>query len=511
MGICESISSAVEWIPEGPSAYAVRSLELVGRHESHKALFHEFEAASFAVVRSLSGITADALGLSMRVHTQERFSEGKSGAFLYYTGDQKFIVKTCTEAEQGYLMQILPSYIAHLQMYPNSFLSRYVGCYELVVYDQTIRYENPHVLGVRKVCKYCGKEFVVGMTQEVCAMNPSRKQGHVQDICGKDLNWGARQISLHEDLADAIADQLATDSEYLRSINSIDYSLIVGLHTTPIPPPSSTSSPCLSSLSSPHLVQDTAPPSHDPYDLTLLGLQKKKPPPPLPTYTNSHVYSPTTTTTTPAPLPPSSASTGGVYHPITSTKAASNHQHLQSSSPVGGPPPPPLANSSHHHNECVVYMGIIDILTPWSVRKQMEHWVRVYLQCLDRLGISCVDPKYYAQRFRDRVINTVIRGGSAPPPLDDQYSSSTTPNQPFQQLPPNQLNLKLLTSQGPTGDIIGGGYVTSGRSTTTLVASDFTGSHFVWEHQRPSSSKSNLSSFPSLHSTQSQGPPPPMR
>ncbi|RHY00607.1 hypothetical protein DYB36_013104, partial [Aphanomyces astaci] len=140
MGICESISSAVEWIPEGPSAYAVRSLELVGRHESHKALFHEFEAASFAVVRSLSGITADALGLSMRVHTQERFSEGKSGAFLYYTGDQKFIVKTCTEAEQGYLMQILPSYIAHLQMYPNSFLSRYVGCYELVVYDQTIRF-----------------------------------------------------------------------------------------------------------------------------------------------------------------------------------------------------------------------------------------------------------------------------------------------------------------------------------------------------------------------------------
>ncbi|RHY88629.1 hypothetical protein DYB35_008748, partial [Aphanomyces astaci] len=522
MGICESISSAVEWIPEGPSAYAVRSLELVGRHESHKALFHEFEAASFAVVRSLSGITADALGLSMRVHTQERFSEGKSGAFLYYTGDQKFIVKTCTEAEQGYLMQILPSYIAHLQMYPNSFLSRYVGCYELVVYDQTIRfivlanilqnpsvvvdefydlkgsYENPHVLGVRKVCKYCGKEFVVGMTQEVCAMNPSRKQGHVQDICGKDLNWGARQISLHEDLADAIADQLATDSEYLRSINSIDYSLIVGLHTTPIPPPSSTSSPCLSSLSSPHLVQDTAPPSHDPYDLTLLGLQKKKPP--LPTYTNSHVYSPTTTTTTPNP---SSASTGVVYHPITSTKAAASNQqqHLQSS-PVGGPPPP-LAN---HHNECVVYMGIIDILTPWSVRKQMEHWVRVYLQCLDRLGISCVDPKYYAQRFRDRVINTVIRGGGGPaPPLDDHYSSSTTPNQ---QLPPNRLNLKLLqpTSQGPTGDIIG--YMTSGRSTTTLVASDFTGSHFVWEHQRPSSSKSNLSSFPSLHSTQSQGPPP---
>ena len=36
--------------------------------------------------------------------------------------------------------------------------------------------------GVRKVCKYCGMEFVVGMTQELCKMNPFPNQGHTQEM-----------------------------------------------------------------------------------------------------------------------------------------------------------------------------------------------------------------------------------------------------------------------------------------------------------------------------------------
>ncbi|CAK4645219.1 hypothetical protein LEN26_000093 [Aphanomyces euteiches] len=493
MGICESISSAVEWIPEGSSNYAVRSLELIGRHETHKAVFHEFEAASFALIRSLSGITSEQLGHSMRVHTQERFSEGKSGAFLYYTGDQKFIVKTCTQAEQAYLMQILPSYIAHLQTYPNSFLSRYVGCYELVVYDQTIRfivlanilqnpsvvvdefydlkgswvgrYANPFLLGVRKVCKYCGKEFVVGMTREDCLAHPKQPSlGHVQDICGKDLNWGARQISLHEDVAEAIADQLATDSEFLRSINSIDYSLIVGLHTYG----GNDEGGDLTTESD--IVQDnmaTAPTTsttnRDPYDLTMLGMNKKR-------------------------LSIGSSSAGGLFSSPTSGDVKTAGYVPMSSTKHS----PNVGNTAPGLNDCVVYMGIIDILTPWSMKKQLEHWFRVYIQTHDRLGISCVDPKYYAQRFRERVINTVVRGRTQTPAFSLHHHPSV---EAMESGGRQRLNLKLLQPQMPEG---------ASARLPTMVASDFTGSHFVWDHQgRPSSAKSNMSSFPSS----SSGPP----
>ena len=80
--------------------------------------------------------------------------------------------------------------------------------------------------------------------------------------CGKDLNWASRQISLDNELADKIATQLNTDSEFLRSINSIDYSLMVGLHTVGLPrPPRPVSATPYSSASTPPL-NDNATPSY---------------------------------------------------------------------------------------------------------------------------------------------------------------------------------------------------------------------------------------------------------
>ena len=87
MGICESMSPSVQLVPDvDQSKYAVRSLELVGRTESHRAVFRDYEADSFDEIRRISGISTESFVRSMSVHTRERFSEGKSGAFLYFTG-----------------------------------------------------------------------------------------------------------------------------------------------------------------------------------------------------------------------------------------------------------------------------------------------------------------------------------------------------------------------------------------------------------------------------------------
>ncbi|GLD93239.1 hypothetical protein PINS_up001831 [Pythium insidiosum] len=74
----------------------------------------------------------------------------------------------------------------------------------------------------------------------------------------------------------------------------------------------------------------------------------------------------------------------------------------------------PVARRQQQHlvpsDACVVSLGIIDILTPWSFRKSLEHWVRVYVHCRDRSGISCVNPQVYAERFRRNVIDIVVFG-----------------------------------------------------------------------------------------------------
>ncbi|OQR89837.1 phosphatidylinositol 4-phosphate 5-kinase D3 (PIPK-D3/GPCR-PIPK) [Thraustotheca clavata] len=487
MGICESLRPEAQLINDPTletSKYAMRTIELVGRSDSHKALFRDYDAESFDKIRQISEISTESYIMSMSAHTRERFSEGKSGAFLYFTGDQRFILKTCTQAEQLYLLQILPQYMRHLTSFPNSFLSRYVGCYELVVYDQTIRfivlanvmqnpsvdvdeffdlkgsyvgrYDDPTVQGVRKVCKYCGMEFVVGMTQEMCKMNPFPNQGHTQERCGKDLNWASRQISLDNELAEQIASQLHTDSEFLRSINSIDYSLMVGLHTVggprPPQPVSTTPETPYSSISTPQTTREDFEDGSRP------------------------IYIKDDRRDYEAIVSPDSGSASNLNEdgnhqlPMLRSKESSNDKISLTQTPE---------TYQQRAEDCVVYLGIIDILTPWSIRKQLEHWFRVYLQCKDRNGISCVDPRQYANRFRDHVVAVVIQGKKPPPMLEErQKLLGKKQSRPLNMGDSfsSRSELNFHTPPPPRAP--------------TMVASDFTGSHMVMDLPRYSGSSS---------------------
>ncbi|KAI9997167.1 hypothetical protein PInf_000603 [Phytophthora infestans] len=319
---------------------SVLSFELDGATSGQKAIFRDFEPEVFHEIRRMSGITRESYIQSFKGSTRERFSEGKSGSFLYYTGDQTFILKTCTPAEQKYLLYILPQYMAHLRRNPNSYLCRYVGCHELVMEHHSVLFivltnilNNPTVnidelydlkgawvgrhrgdspSGTQRVCKFCGHDFVVGMSEEVCSQNPNAGFGHAEFVVGKDLNWSCRRLGLPTDVAEQLGSQLYADTEFLQRMNRDEAGYLESL---------------------------------SPNGATLQGLNRPR---------------------------------GNL-----TTFAA---------------------------DACVVNMGIIDILTPWSFKKSLERWVRVRLQCRDAKGISCMKPIPYADRFRRNVIDTVIFG-----------------------------------------------------------------------------------------------------
>lgn len=48
----------------------------------------------------------------------------------------------------------------------------------------------------------------------------------------------------------------------------------------------------------------------------------------------------------------------------------------------------------------IYYLGVIDFLQPWTTKKLLEREMKGILG-YDTKAISCVDPKYYAQRFLD--------------------------------------------------------------------------------------------------------------
>ncbi|TMW63139.1 hypothetical protein Poli38472_002080 [Pythium oligandrum] len=365
------------------------SYQLHGTSTDQKALFRDFHPSSFQEIRRLSGIANEDYAKSFRGRAKERFSEGKSGSFLYYTGDQQFILKTCSPSEQRYLLRILPQYIAHLREHPNSYLCRYVGCHELVMEHHSVSFivltnilTNPNMnidefydlkgswvgrfrtasrKGTQRVCTYCGRDYVVGMSDEFCERNPIYGQGHTELSTGKDINWGGRRLRLPRDLAQQLGKQLYEDSEFLRRINSMDYSLIIGMSRYPSFTFNSEDDGAIRAM---HL----KPP----------GRQDTKDSQPV--------------------MEPDVIDTDEIVHLDDTTYA-------QASSPAAS-----RARELFPNDACVVSMGIIDILTPWTFRKSLENWLRVYFKCQDKSGISCVNPSAYAERFRRNVIDVVIFG-----------------------------------------------------------------------------------------------------
>merc|ERR1712139_515436 len=57
----------------------------------------------------------------------ELSSEGKSGAFFYYTADGRFMMKTVTKGEKELFKQILKKYCQHIMENSGTLLIRFFG------------------------------------------------------------------------------------------------------------------------------------------------------------------------------------------------------------------------------------------------------------------------------------------------------------------------------------------------------------------------------------------------
>ena len=75
----------------------------------------------------------------------ELSSEGKSGAFFYYTADGKYMMKTVTPKEFILLRHILKGYYDHIKENPETLIVRFLGLHCLRVQKRVSRF-RPHTL-----------------------------------------------------------------------------------------------------------------------------------------------------------------------------------------------------------------------------------------------------------------------------------------------------------------------------------------------------------------------------
>eukprot|EP00042_Codosiga_hollandica_P056894 m.831419 g.831419 ORF g.831419 m.831419 type:complete len:257 (+) comp59456_c0_seq29:2831-3601(+) len=164
----------------------------------------------------------------------EKFTEGRSGSFFYFTHDYKYIVKTVTAAECQLLQTILPQYVAYLRSSPTSFLTRFLGLHAIRMSPEQAKISfvvmgNIFAVGqnvgtVRLDEIYDLKGSVVHRRSLKNGMTPKSFKGTMKDM---DL---ARKLRVGPAQATTVKQQITNDVTFLRHVNIMDYSLLVGIH-----------------------------------------------------------------------------------------------------------------------------------------------------------------------------------------------------------------------------------------------------------------------------------------
>jgi 1-phosphatidylinositol-4-phosphate 5-kinase len=330
--------------------------------------FQDFEPDLFWAIRESFKISHSGYLDSLKSTAKERFGDGASGAFMYFSKDERYIVKTATKDEFfNSLLTLVPAYANYVRRWPDTLICRFLGAYSIQILQKTLYFyvmenvfgymprvgvsmdiydlkgswvsrngkESAQLRGQKKVCKNCNANFVVG-SPELCPEMPNRTHRPRAVMKDNDLLY---KLRLAPDHASQIAEQLYRDCTFLRSFGLMDYSLLLGVVRQRIAKPAGVS---------------PFGPSGDEQWAKEDG--EKRP------FFQSYF--------------------GGM-----------------SAVEVEGPG--------------IYYLGIVDILQKWDYKKYLEHFVKVVFMCRSASGLSAISPEHYARRFKKRVVDRVIGGAIA--------------------------------------------------------------------------------------------------
>eukprot|EP01035_Chromulina_nebulosa_P021947 gene21947-28415_t len=101
--------------------------------------FTEFAPHYFREIRYSAGITDEVYIDFFSMTIKERLTEGgASGAFFFFSKDEMFIAKSCTQEELETLKSNAQKYSAYMCANKNSYISRIYGAYRLQIYGNSL-------------------------------------------------------------------------------------------------------------------------------------------------------------------------------------------------------------------------------------------------------------------------------------------------------------------------------------------------------------------------------------
>ncbi|KAK4846286.1 hypothetical protein QYF36_015431 [Acer negundo] len=320
---------------------------------------------------------------------RELSSPGKSGSIFYLSHDDRFVIKTLKKSELKVLLKMLPKYYSHVGEHENTLITKFFGLHRITLRGgRKVRFVvmgNMFCTELRIHRSYDLKGSTVGRYTD---KDKIKENTTLKDL---DLSY---EFHMDKFLWESLFRQISIDCMFLESQQIIDYSLLLGIHFRApehlkalLEPPTTASNP----ESSP---ADDGIISQAELMIPSKGLLLV-------------THEPRFVSTAPGPhirgntlraysigdkevdlLLPGTARLRvqlGVNMP-----AQANHRLLESKVDS-------MEVELFEVYDVVLYMGIIDILQKYNMKKKIEHAYKSLH--FDPMAVSVVEPKLYASRF----------------------------------------------------------------------------------------------------------------
>lgn len=380
-GIAQAVAAASS---DADEDIPVRTVTLSPTSTSSSACrFTDYRPKQFRQIRQFFRIDDDAFLASLATCTTPKVSEGASGAFMFYSTDRAFIVKSLSAHEASFLHSFLDKYAAHLRAQQDSLLPRFLGSYCVGLYGRKAHFvvmenvfdvqhgisihqrydikgswidrnaQKPRT-GAEATCRHCNLTFRFGVGRNVC---PNRAGvGHEPNVVLKDMDLTTK-LRFGTAEGRTLLAQLKRDSDFLCEQGIMDYSLLLGVIEVS-------------------------------YQVN-----------------QHHILT----------------RDGSVFlQNILATASAERERDAQGQRSPDEPRPARVKQSTRclHASEVVIgpgfyYIGLIDILQTWSWTKRIERFIKTVLLRKDPEGISAMAPKPYRDRFHRKLHEIIHLGHNA--------------------------------------------------------------------------------------------------
>jgi len=218
----------------------------VVQHEQFNTFFNSFTAykyniieyfpSMFKALRSGEGITEDELMRSLSplenletVSFLTNTKGGSSGAFIYKTHDDKYIIKTITTEEKLRLLnKLLPSYLERI-FSRDSALAKILGVFQI----QCVGNYSTNLV-IMENASLCYPDV---MKFDLKGSTYNRRTDYDRKNIGKDCNFIEKigRLKLSEADRESLTSRLSKDTHMLASKGIMDYSLLVTITTREFP------------------------------------------------------------------------------------------------------------------------------------------------------------------------------------------------------------------------------------------------------------------------------------